>query len=47
MAEPYCNCALEGVKEEDLGPIEMMDEETIMPIAMECAQKTLQDMGVQ
>ncbi len=46
MAEPYCNCALDEVKEQDLGPLEMMDEETIMPIAEECAKKTMEDLGL-
>ena len=44
MAEPFCECSTAKVKEQDLGPMDMFDEEKMTSIGEACAQEVLSNM---
>ncbi|MAY19743.1 MAG: hypothetical protein CL955_03910 [Erythrobacteraceae bacterium] len=44
MTEPFCECSTNKVREQDLGPMDMLDEEKMTSIGEACAQEVLANM---
>ncbi len=46
MAQPFCDCSLEKVKEQDMGPMDMLDQEKMTALGEACANEVLADAGL-
>lgn len=45
LADTTCECSAGKVKEQELGPMDMLDEEKMMGIGEECAAEAMAEMG--
>lgn len=41
MADGFCDCSLEKVKEQELGPMDMFDQEKMTKIGEDCAKEMI------
>lgn len=37
MAKPFCECSADKAREQELGPLDMLNQEKMEALAMECA----------
>lgn len=46
LAQPYCDCTWAEVKEQNLSPTDLFDEDKIMEIALQCAGQVAEENGL-
>ncbi|MCK0128054.1 hypothetical protein [Erythrobacter sp. F6033] len=44
MAKPFCDCSTAKVREQELGPMDFLDEEKMTAIGEECGQEVADTM---
>lgn len=47
LAKPFCECSTDKAREQDLGPMDMLDEEKMTALATECADTLMSRASVQ
>ena len=46
MTEPFCECSTNKVREQDLGPMDMLDQEKMESIGEACANEVMASMSM-
>ena len=46
MAEPFCDCSTAEVRAQELGPLDMINQEKMMAIGEKCMTDVLADSGI-
>lgn len=44
LAQPFCDCSLAKAQEQELGPMDMLDQEKMTAIGEQCAEEMLSGM---
>ncbi len=47
MTEPFCTCSTDKVREQELGPTDMFDQEKMTAIGEDCMNEVLAASGVE
>ena len=46
MAEPFCDCSVEQIKEQELGPLDLVNQETMTKIGEDCMLSVMEGEGL-
>ena len=46
MAQPFCDCSVEEIKEQELGPLDLINQETMEAIGEECMISVMEGQGI-